>query len=186
MRNKEVFYISIHSLRVEGDVHSNTFLRPRIYFNPLPPRGGRPNDETPSIISSLFQSTPSAWRETTLREKKILALIISIHSLRVEGDKQRHCLLCSRFYFNPLPPRGGRLAAKVLTGRGNKFQSTPSAWRETLSRHCSAFATIYFNPLPPRGGRPRQAATHAQGLDFNPLPPRGGRRSLFIRSRTRE
>ena len=33
--------------------------------------------------------------------------------------------------FNPLPPHGGRRVPQLKTVRSYKFQSTPSAWRET-------------------------------------------------------
>ena len=57
-------WISIHSLRVEGDQPEGT-LRRRHF---------------------LFQSTPSVWRETTLGISTAKKDHISIHSLRVEGD----------------------------------------------------------------------------------------------------
>ena len=126
-------------------------------------------------ILRQFQSTPSAWRETLTEEFSNIAGRISIHSLRVEGDRcrNRHCT--DKRDFNPLPPRGGRHMT-VTTRRGMR----------------------YFNPLPPRGGRPsagvcgqRAAAISIHSLrvegdpcgaahigqppNFNPLPPRGGR-----------
>ena len=56
-------------------------------------------------------------------------------------------------HFNPLPPHGGRHAFKYLWRHEKKFQSTPSAWRETNS-HCVLFWNAdNFNPLPPHGGR---------------------------------
>ncbi len=81
--------------------------------------------------TSLFQSTPSAWRETeivpTLRLSKYISIhslrmegdvsfllrfqsmCISIHSLRMEGDWTRSRNKIMQIYFNPLPPHGGRL-----------------------------------------------------------------------------
>ena len=58
------FFISIHSLRVEGDQPEGT-LRRRHF---------------------LFQSTPSVWRETDRYRLCRAWQMISIHSLRVEGD----------------------------------------------------------------------------------------------------
>ena len=103
---------------------------------------------------------------------------ISIHSLRMEGDAV--------------------VALTVVLC--NPFQSTPSAWRETLPVSCRFHNAAYFNPLPPHGGRlqsfrrelerhtfqstpsawretalrPEFAAAH---FYFNPLPPHGGRPS---------
>ena len=65
LRRFTPYRISIHSLRMEGDIYNfdNVFC------------------------VELFQSTPSAWRETgTLVAKKSTIA-----------------------YFNPLPPHGGRL-----------------------------------------------------------------------------
>ena len=57
-------------------------------FNPLPPHGGRlinPYTEEKTVI--VFQSTPSAWRETQTGEWSYQKRQdISIHSLRMEGD----------------------------------------------------------------------------------------------------
>ena len=56
--------ISIHSLRVEGDHNHSTKSGTEQDFNPLPPCGGRP-----------------------VKHDRVFCKIISIHSLRVEGDK---------------------------------------------------------------------------------------------------
>ena len=59
--------ISIHSLHTEGDhVIFCTLFLCFMYFNPLPPHGGRPS------VTSLF----------------VLPGVISIHSLRMEGDRR--------------------------------------------------------------------------------------------------
>ncbi len=59
-----------------------------------------------------FLSTPSGWRATLIA---VLVLIvtkgISIHALRVEGDKQIADALAAAEDFYPRPPGGGRLAA---------------------------------------------------------------------------
>ena len=83
----------------------------RLYFNPLPPHGGRldmfqSRHDVPEIsihslrmegdvlilrrifAASVFQSTPSAWRETLLIEFRGQWRRISIHSLRMEGDSK--------------------------------------------------------------------------------------------------
>ena len=90
LRKKSVanwLIISIHSLRMEGD---RPFL-PDLH------------------ILIIFQSTPSAWRETSEHRCSSAVAPISIHSLRMEGDMPLH-----------------RAFMILLT-----FQSTPSAWRET-------------------------------------------------------
>ena len=103
-----------------------------IHFNPLPPHGGRHFFTELLSLSEPFQSTPSAWRETAFCSILISfqayfnplpphggRLIyhvtvactrrISIHSLRMEGDRPAGCWTIHR----------------------TSFQSTPSAWRET-------------------------------------------------------
>ena len=104
-----IYRISIHSLRMEGDIVFYRIFPSCQHFNPLPPHGGRrrfsmwmPNPHIISIHSlrmegdpstliytvllSIFQSTPSAWRETVFRFQEFCKLVISIHSLRMEGD----------------------------------------------------------------------------------------------------
>ena len=56
------------------------------HFNPLPPHGGRPNSAAGVVDHNIFQSTPSAWRETWQCLHFHLGHAISIHSLRMEGD----------------------------------------------------------------------------------------------------
>ena len=57
--------ISIHTLRVEGDSSLGHDLG----------------------VSCGFQSTPSAWRVTSLQgSASTVGVLISIHTLRVEGD----------------------------------------------------------------------------------------------------
>ena len=102
----------------------------------------------------VFQSTPSAWRETDPEKVEgvrkwhfnplpphggrqcamdmiFRCRIISIHSLRMEGDPILDTQVLVHRDFNPLPPHGGRLASVKLFCGQVKFQSTPSAWRET-------------------------------------------------------
>ena len=60
-----------------------------LHFNPLPPHGGRRGYPLSSERERLiFQSTPSAWRETELEGFYDQHKDISIHSLRMEGDSK--------------------------------------------------------------------------------------------------
>ena len=124
--------ISIHSLRMEGDSTRNYRNPGKAHFNPLPPHGGRHVPAALVAVSLAFQSTPSAWRETTAENcffgrflhfnplpphggrqhcASLLPslLLISIHSLRMEGDIHSLSIQQLVKYFNPLPPHGGRL-----------------------------------------------------------------------------
>ena len=57
-------YISIHVLREEDDVFFPCFCLYRKYFNPRPPRGGRPLTRLRAQKPVVFQSTSSARRTT--------------------------------------------------------------------------------------------------------------------------
>ena len=57
---------------------------------------------------------------------------ISIHSLRMEGDTAYPDQTNQGYNFNPLPPHGGRRQRMVYFLQTEIFQSTPSAWRETV------------------------------------------------------
>ena len=169
-------HISIHSLRMEGDpVSSGKTIRQSISIHSLRMEG----DEMSTVseyVGEVFQSTPSAWRETIMYFVSKMEKLISIHSLRMEGDSKENIVsspfrkfqstpsawretlllpffLFSRSHFNPLPPHGGRPVLTSILRSNPAFQSTPSAWRETYGGKNYENSCTYFNPLPPHGGR---------------------------------
>ncbi len=196
--------------RVQRNLHRNR------NFNPLPPHGGRQVNQvlggkqitfqsTPSAWRETsssrscsgacrkFQSTPSAWRETRWWNRNCPVSVISIHSLRMEGDYKCAIIYTEVRDFNPLPPHGGRLRWVAAPGRfGNisihslrmegdifspfpfrkteEFQSTPSAWRETPILLYTSWVARYFNPLPPHGGRPSHRSSPATPSLFQSTP----------------
>ena len=99
-------------------------------FNPLPPHGGRRLERDRVPLYRHFNPLPPHGGRP-LRVRRLVPECISIHSLRMEGDTLTH-------------PRK----------RHGLFQSTPSAWRETMGSCPIVTLTSYFNPLPPHGGRP--------------------------------
>ena len=99
--------ISIHSLRVEGDIK----------------RWALTEGEDISIHSLRVEGDSGILADC-------LPPSISIHSLRVEGDVIR-CMLDYVVDFNPLPPCGGRPSYQPAINHNLIFQSTPSVWRET-------------------------------------------------------
>ena len=105
---RDVFQISIHALRMEGDPRWRYQASRLSNFYPRPPHGGRPCDMSVGEQAIKFLSTPSAWRATVHCLVYLLGQGISIHALRMEGDRRRKSLT---------------LAVKFL--------STPSAWRAT-------------------------------------------------------
>ena len=123
-----------------------------------------------------FQSTPSAWRETYHLHPLYANSLISIHSLRMEGDLLSPPLPLRYRNFNPLPPHGGRRIHIHTVRRWNAFQSTPSAWRETHMLLLSLRRwKISIHSLRMEGdGRSHRAS--GEPAYFNPLPPHGGRR----------
>ena len=146
--------ISIHSLRVEGDTCRRLKFLSTLNFNPLPPRGGR---RTYTVGLSADYA-------------------ISIHSLRVEGDRRDLMPLVRCRDFNPLPPRGGRQFSFAVLVNHLAFQSTPSAWRETLYCHDGAVGICRFQSTPSAWRETAASGCRLlQRQHFNPLPPRGGR-----------
>ena len=119
------FAISIHSLRVEGDSNLKTGKR----YSAI-------------SIHSLRVEGDGRGKATSFRR-----FFISIHSLRVEGDRRSNQMVEGGFYFNPLPPCGGRQNAKSLSDQ-----------------------PTHFNPLPPCGGRLFMVATVVTGRQFQSTP----------------
>ena len=78
--------ISIHALRVEGDVNGKLEpIEAQISIHALRVEG----DSFASAAVSythLTLSTPSGWRATQRFREVLDAIAISIHALRVEGD----------------------------------------------------------------------------------------------------
>ncbi len=110
--------ISIHSLRMEGDWHRSRGAGQNKHFNPLPPHGGRPHSigsDVPANAISIHSLRMEGDRGSCLGCRIVG---ISIHSLRMEGD-------------DSLPPSDSS---------PEPFQSTPSAWRETIRKE--VFATM--------------------------------------------
>ena len=122
--------ISIHALREEGDLATFPPFPLTAYFYPRPPRGGRPAAAHVLSSSGIFLSTPSARRATCCGVGVNLAVEISIHALREEGDLLRRRRKPRSRDFYPRPPRGGRRRCP-----------------------CCCCQTGYFYPRPPRGGR---------------------------------
>ena len=148
-----VLVISIHSLRMEGDADCICLAFWHRHFNPLPPHGGRRHFYHSFLFFCIFQSTPSAWRETisctsisslsgsfqstpsAWRETKLYCTILCIHTFQSTPSAWRETL---------------HISTRVVV---SSFQSTPSAWRETLLCATSGGNSLDFNPLPPHGGR---------------------------------
>ena len=86
--------ISIHSLRMEGDVDLSETTDMTSAFQSTPSAWREtPSYRLATFAHNSFQSTPSAWRETAVVVAALWVSPISIHSLRMEGDLSVfHCL----------------------------------------------------------------------------------------------
>ena len=113
-------------------------------FYPRPPGGGR-------LSHSMFPRTAETISIHALRVEgdKIAPFVkhlhyISIHALRVEGDIDKICSVHSLLYFYPRPPGGGRRVSRGKYRRIEEFLSTPSGWRATFT---SLYIVLYHNTI---------------------------------------
>ena len=130
-----------------------------IYFNPLPPHGGRLYPLNMEYLLHYFNPLPPHGG----RLLQILYILYTVH-------------------FNPLPPHGGRHNNMEIPSTICSFQSTPSAWRETFFHIFILDNSGNFNPLPPHGGRLVFANNIPIIYNFNPLPPHGGRQNIHFQA----
>ena len=100
-----------------------------------------------------FLSTPSGWRATPAGDRCVAKGYISIHALRVEGDKRE----------NGSADRGN-ISIHALRVEGD------------VALVPQAFTVRDFYPRPPGGGRHGPVGGGAEADDFYPRPPGGGRR----------
>ena len=125
-------HISIHSLRMEGDIQLDSFQQAA---------------ERISIHSLRMEGD-------ILTLGICAAACISIHSLRMEGDPAQNFPGFPTTHFNPLPPHGGRLAAEYhLNDAQRDFNPLPPHGGRRNKKQTEK-PKNYFNPLPPHGGRP--------------------------------
>ena len=171
-----IIRISIHSLRMEGDIFLHGFRFRILHFNPLPPHGGRRSLFRRTVGKAVISIHSLRMEGDVCRVRFIRQHRISIHSLRMEGDLfgshdrviphriSIHSLrmegdMCNGYdipmlyHFNPLPPHGGR-PVPVDSAGNLKIISIHSLRMEGDSMHRWLSDTrSYFNPLPPHGGR---------------------------------
>ena len=117
--------ISIHALRVEGDLISFA-----------------------DRLGKIDISIHALRVEGDIRYAGIdYGVRISIHALRVEGDDRSANRVRGSFrYFYPRPPGGGRLMQKLCDKMGMEFLSTPSGWRATVrgqAGYCKGLISIH-------------------------------------------
>ena len=137
----------------------------------------------------------------------VLTEWISIHALRVEGDRHPLTRFRDRWHFYPRPPGGGRPRGNFHGLYIEIFLSTPSGWRATRAFHTVTRRSDYFYPRPPGGGRQLDGASKGYGAaisihalrvegdgtmmrffpstnsHFYPRPPGGGRRTKYLKAK---
>ena len=147
--------ISIHALRVEGDLPIAHSLQQNTHFYPRPPGGGRHTAERCRRDKAIFLSTPSGWRATTLITLYSMSsnLFLSTPS-GWRATWKRRGKNDNRTDFYPRPPGGGRRTLHVRSTCPKLFLSTPSGWRATGQWYTMTVKTHNFYPRPPGGGRP--------------------------------
>ena len=192
--------ISIHAPREGGDSAYSSSISCRRYFNPRPPRGGRPPSLWCGNSAGYFNPRPPRGGRRISRPVYSEALRISIHAPREGGDGGAAPQRRSPPYFNPRPPRGGRQRHLHAGPGGRYFNPRPPRGGRPPAPTSGILLRFHFNPRPPRGGRhgfghyqygwyiisihaPREGGDKqvkhciAFPADFNPRPPRGGRPS---------
>ncbi len=159
--------ISIHALREEGDQNSRIISFHGKYFNPRPPRGGRPcplrqSPDEPAISIHALREEGDAQlpdRVAALQKISIHALReegdraegshhqpragISIHALREEGDSPTPTRASLSTTFQSTPSARRATTPVIAMISSNPFQSTPSARRATTP----VIAMISSNPF---------------------------------------
>ena len=93
------------------------FLRADFY--PRPPRGGRPGWVWAWLRCAKFLSTPSARRATKVAPYVFLAVHISIHALREEGDNGKEDLVAVivQFLSTPSARRATMMFSSLVSSR---------------------------------------------------------------------
>ena len=147
---------------------------------------------------SRFQSTPPARGATPIDGYDPVRSDISIHAPREGGDPIAAVSFGCRRYFNPRPPRGGRLLRRACYHISIGFQSTPPARGATAGSPVQLPDLVFQSTPPARGATEhRRQITNGIGISihapreggdttippkkygphtyFNPRPPRGGR-----------
>ena len=128
--------ISIHALRVEGDLAWCRITSGSDDFYPRPPRGGRRGRDVQGLPypADFYPRPPRGGRPFT--EAQLIGWRY-FYPRPPRGGRPidpRGEFPFSDFY--PRPPRGGRLPPLCVAFWSTRFLSTPSAWRATRLRPC--------------------------------------------------
>ena len=130
------------------------------YFNPRPPRRGRPYREDAETYPVQFQSTSPAKGATVVPPCKVGdRLYISIHVPREGGDQWWEAGASDKEDFNPRPPRRGRQGGRtVLQGMGEISIHVPREGGDQLGSVGRLAATRFQSTSPAKGATTEQTA----------------------------
>ena len=77
---------------MEGDILGNLcYNNPKAHFNPLPPHGGRLSETYAMMQAEIISIHSLRMEGDIINRLDIIGKGISIHSLRMEGDKSENC-----------------------------------------------------------------------------------------------
>ena len=171
----------------------------QLYFNPLPPCGGRPSAlmDNFGVSAISIHSLRVEGDQANLLPMLASMEDISIHSLRVEGDPESWLLSKDQTISIHSLRVEGDVTLFVSNNPDALFQSTPSVWRETIRDRSNSWKwSISIHSLRVEGDPPEVRllgvfvisihSLRVEGdcpvaffagiaYDFNPLPPCGGR-----------
>ena len=190
--DRQLCFISIHALRVEGDITSFWIVLYWSDFYPRPPGGGRlllfiflafllcisihalrvEGDFNNSNLDLIIVISIHALRVEgdSPSPPSFVTVPISIHALRVEGDSFASAASPLRVDFYPRPPGGGRLEAHKIVN--DEFVISIHALRVEgdWSRAFPRIMQQHFYPRPPGGGRHKCQVYYNQKKGFLSTP----------------
>ena len=186
-----------------GRLHPKTAYQLLADFYPRPPGGGRLRVIRGKQYYIRFLSTPSGWRATKkmftgvsyqrdfyprppgggrLTEQLYTAMEndISIHALRVEGDRTVVVFFARNFISIHALRVEGDVGFAADSRFSPVFLSTPSGWRATISSQIAMLQLrISIHALRVEGDSSSNFSSRLVCKDFYPRPPGGGRPARF-------
>ena len=177
--------ISIHAPREGGDTVIPRNLPAGHGFQSTPPARGATTQNASYGAFNLFQSTPPARGATHDLQARQQVVCISIHAPREGGDWLGRTASRKALYFNPRPPRGGRLDRRFKEARETEFQSTPPARGATPGGAEAPPHRVISIHAPREGGDFCRLISTASLSIFQSTPPaRGATLTIHLASST--
>ena len=154
----------------------------RNYFNPRPPRGGRPHPAPWTPWPADFNPRPPRGGRLAFMLFLLDKSLISIHAPREGGDRRFYRCHDHPPHFNPRPPRGGRLHTTNGEPKQPKFQSTPPARGATPGTPTPSGTFGISIHAPREGGDNRMLSIIQMDMLFQSTPPARGATSAYYNS----